>query len=287
MRVERIQRADSAIHAALWPGMRKASIPDYSAVVIHISKGPSALVLGPADGMTPQWDSTELALNRFKWMAESRTYKIYMPRDAFTDDQLDTLSDVLSGEEYELDPDELTKPSYEGYKVINDGQDKGFDIDDSLVSSDESVSSHSTPTLSTLISIPATNKRKRPVTDQASRSDDLHPSIADHLQQLEERLTQRMNAQCEEQVQRMLAESKDAILSEVDARLDARLAEIRADIANKPYEPREGGAADLDRELELKIDARILSLKDELREVVCDDVKARLISALGHGSSAS
>lgn len=144
-----------------------------------------------------------------------------------------------------------------------------------------------THTNAQLASMRATSKRKRPVTDQASRLDDLHPSIADHLQQLEERLTQRMNAQCEEKVQRMLAESKDSILAEVDAWLNARLAEIRADIANMPYKPREGGAADLDRELELKMENRLLSLKDELHETVCDDVKVRLISALGHGSSAS
>ncbi|KAK0625556.1 hypothetical protein DIS24_g11118 [Lasiodiplodia hormozganensis] len=297
VRVQRVQRADPIVRHALWPGVKATSIPDYSVVVISISRKPPALVLGPADGMTPNSDSAELVLNRFKWMAQAEAYKIYVPHDAFTNHQLCTLRHVLLDEAYDLDPKELAKPLYEGYKLIIGWLSKNAmsDKSDPPTSSDESASSHSSPPLSPYRvpngrrsrAPPVTNKRKRPNVDEGAPSDDINQSIADHLEQLEERLMQRMNAQWEEKVQRVLAESKDAILSEVDTRLNARLAEIRADIANKPYEPREGGVADLDRELELKIEARLPSLREELREMVCDDVKARLISALGHGTSAS
>lgn len=305
VRVLRQQEAHPDIQRGLWPSSFERIMPNTGTVVINISKKPPSLVLGPSDGMTPPFDRTKSALRLFEEMARSDNLKIVVRRHDFEDYQLHTLRHDLRT--FELYPDELTQPCYKGLKVISEHW--GLAVNDSPTSSDERASSRSpspvpggrcksfcsyslhfpTHTNARLArALHATKKRKRAVVDDGSPSgDDLHPGIADNLQQLEERLTQKMNAQCEEKVQRMLAESKDAFLSEVDARLNARLAEIRADIANKPYNLRGGRVADLDRELELKIEARLPSLKDELREAVCEDVKARLISALGHGSSAS
>lgn len=139
VRVLRRQEAHHIVQDALRPSRFGRKMENDGAVAITISKKPPTLVLGLSDGMSPQTDKAKHALKHFKEMARSHDLIIYVDRYGFEYDQLHILRHALKA--YELYPDELTKPSYEGLKVIS--KHRGLTISDSPTSSDERASSSS------------------------------------------------------------------------------------------------------------------------------------------------